>query len=345
MTHRRLLIGSAALVIILALLAAWGTLGSAISSKNAASSTYQNALQAPSGGPAGRIPVEVGISIEKISNFSIKSVSWDADFYIWFKWTAPADEPDFDPGGTFEIVAGTVNTKQKVVDETNGEARYELYRVSASVNYPFDVTRYPVDDHLLRLFIIDPVHPQIQYLADRLNSRVSNAISLPGYRIARTTMGVETVAENTNLGDPSRPKQTARLGFNILILRDGFGFYLKLFQALFAAVGVALLAGFFKAHEEIRFELLVGGFFAAVANSYITTTYLPDTGSMTLMDKINGLGLVTIFLCMIQTVVSSRFANRGDHAFSRQFDRLTFGLIAIFYVALNVAIPLAALIR
>lgn len=345
MTHRRILIGSALLLIILALLAAWGTLESALSNKSAAAAAYQSAFQAPGGASAGRIPVQVGISIEKISNFSIKSVAWDADFYIWFKWTQPADQPDFDPGASFDIVAGTVETKQKVADQTNGDSRYELYRVTASINYPFDVTRYPVDDHLLRLFIIDPVHPDIQYIADKQNSRVSTAISIPGYRIARTLVGAENVTENTNLGNPASPKQTARLGPSLVILRDGFGFYLKLFQALFAAVGVALLAGFFKAHEEIRIELLVGGFFAAVANSYITTTYLPDTGSMTLMDKINGLGLVTIFLCMIQTVVSSRFANRGDHAFSHQFDRLTFGLIALFYVALNVGIPLAAQIH
>ncbi len=345
MTHRGILIGSAAILLILALLAVWGTLGDTLSNKNLAAATYQQALQAPGQASGGRIPVQVGISVEKISNFSIKSVAWDADFYIWFKWTLPADQPDFDPGNSFEIVAGTVNTKQKLIDETNGDSRYELYRVTATINYPFDVTRYPVDDHLLRLFIVDPVHPDIQYIADRADSRVASAVSIPGYRIARSIMGVENVPENTNLGNPNSPKQNARLGFSLVLLRAGFGFYIKLFQALFAAVGVALLAGFFKAHEEIRFELLVGGFFAAVANSYITTTYLPDTGSMTLMDKINGLGLVTIFLCMIQTVISARFANRGEHAFSRQFDRVTFGLMALFYIALNIAVPLAAQIH
>jgi len=28
----------------------------------------------------------VGISIEKISDFSIKNVAWNADFYVWFRW-------------------------------------------------------------------------------------------------------------------------------------------------------------------------------------------------------------------------------------------------------------------
>jgi hypothetical protein len=30
--------------------------------------------------------VQVGISIEKISDFSIKNVAWNADFYVWFRW-------------------------------------------------------------------------------------------------------------------------------------------------------------------------------------------------------------------------------------------------------------------
>ena len=345
MSHRRFLVAWVVVLVALILLAAWATFSPALSNKGRAAAAYQNALGTAAQATSGKVPVQVGISIEKISDFSVKNVAWNADFYVWFRWTQPADDAAFNPGQAFEVVSGTISDKQLIAQQVNGSQHYVLYRVSASINYPFDVTRYPVDDHLLRLFLLDPVHPDIQYLADRQNSRVSPAIGIPGYRVARTIIGTETVPENTDLGDPAKPKTSARFGFSIVILREGFGFYLKLFQALFAAVGVALLSGFFKAHEEIRIELLVGGFFAAVANSYITTTYLPDTGSMTLMDKINGLGLVTIFLCMIQTVISSRFANRGEHEFSRQFDRLTFGLIAIFYIVLNVTLPLAAQIH
>jgi hypothetical protein len=344
-SNRGFLIVWVALLLALALLAGWSVLSPAVSNKNAAFASYQKLAAIPNQGLAGKLPVNVGISIEKISDFSIKNVAWNADFYVWFRWKQPADDPLFNPGDTFQIVAGTISSKQKIADETNSDEHYALYRVSASVNYPFDVTRYPVDDHLLRLFIVDPVHPDIQYIADRQNSRVSTAISIPGYQIAKTVIGAETVAENTNLGNPSSPRDFARFGFGIFILRQGYGFYIKLFQALFAAVGVALLSGFFKAHEEIRIELLVGGFFAAVANSYITSTYLPDTGSMTLMDKINAIGLVTIFLCMIQTVISGRFVKSGGEEFSRLFDKISFGLIAVLYLTLNIALPLASQIH
>ncbi len=344
MSHRNFLIGWISLLLILALLGGWFAFSPVLTNKSVAATNYQKAQAIPNQASGGKVPVQVGISIEKISDFSIKNVAWNADFYIWFNWQQPADDPSFNPGESFQIVDGTIVTKQKIMDQTNGNGRYELYRVSASINYPFDVTRYPVDDHLLRVFIQDPVHPQIQYIADRTNSRIDPAIRIPGYYIAKTTLGAQIVSENTDLGNPSGPKDFAQFGFGIFIFRQGYGFYLKLFQALFAAVGVALLAGFFKAHEEIRIELLVGGFFAAVANSYITSTYLPDTGTMTLMDIINLLGLATIFLCMIQTVISSRFA-ATDKDFSRLFDKISFGMIGFIYVAINIALPLAALIR
>jgi hypothetical protein len=345
MSHRGLLIGWVAGLIVIGFLAGWSTLRPALLNKNEAFTGYQQILALKNQSEAGKIPVTVGISIEKISDFSIKNVAWNADFFVWFKWLQPADDPSFNPGEAFQVVTGTIQSKQKILDMVDGNSHYALYRVSASINYPFNVARYPMDDHLLSMFIQDPIHPQIQYVADKVNSRVNPSIRIPGYFIANTIMGAKTVSENTTFGNPLGPDRFAQFGYGIFIFRMGYGFYLKLFQALFAAVGVALLSGFFKAHEEIRIELLVGGFFAAVANSYITSTYLPDTGTMTLLDQINLIGLATIFICLIQTVISSRFAVKGEQEFSARFDRASFPIIAFIYIALNIALPFAAQIK
>ena len=45
---------------------------------------------------------------------------------------------------------------------------------------------------------------------------------------------------------------------------------------------------------------------------------------------------------MIQAMISGRYAGLGEEEFSRQFDKISFRLA---YVALNVAIPVAAQIR
>jgi len=342
MKHRTFFIAWVIGLVALGAASAWATLRPALLDRSQASLGYEQVRSISGQSKLGTIPVQVGISIEKISDFSVKNVAWNADFLVWFKWRQPPASPSFDPGQAFEIVTGTIVSKQKIIDQVQGPDHYSLYRVSATINYPFNVARYPMDDHLLSMFLQDPIHPQIQYIADRVNSRVDPAIRIPGYQIAQTVIGVQTVPEDTTFGIPSGQKEFEQFGFGIFILRQGFGFFLKLFQALFVAVGVALLAGFFKAHEEIRVELLVGGLFAAVANTYITSSYLPDTGTMTLMDQVNLLGLGVIFICLIQTVISSRFAARDELDFCQLFDRTSFALIAFFYISLNVILPLAA---
>jgi len=104
-----------------------------------------------------------------------------------------------------------------------------------------------------------------------------------------------------------------RLG--ISLFRPGWGFFFKLFQGLFAAAD----------------------------NAYITSSLIPDTGAMTLADIINGVALATIFLTVVQTIVSLHvFDNRGEEALSRAYVRVSFWLFATGSIAFNGAVALAA---
>jgi len=90
-SKRFFLIGWIVVLFILGGLAAWFTFGPSISSKAVAFKNYQKTLGLPGQEASDKLPVQVGISIEKISDFSIKNVAWNADFYVWFRWQPPAD--------------------------------------------------------------------------------------------------------------------------------------------------------------------------------------------------------------------------------------------------------------
>lgn len=47
----------------------------------------------------------------------------------------------------------------------------------------------------------------------------------------------------------------------------------------------------------------------------------------------------------VQVGISGRLDKRAEAAFSRLFDKVSFGMITAVYIALNVALPLAAQIR
>jgi hypothetical protein len=128
------------------------------------------------------------------------------------------------------------------------------------------------------------------------------------------------------------------------IHREGLGFYLKMFVALFVAVGVALLAFFIRPTDvDPRFGLGLGALGAVIVNTYVTSSLVPDTGVMTLADIVNHVGIVTIFLSLLQSAISLYLYERKDRkALSRLFDRVSFATILPCYVVINLILPWAA---
>jgi hypothetical protein len=94
--------------------------------------------------------VSVGLYLEQIHQVSIRDQSWSAEFFIGFKWT----DPQLQPGETSRLLGGEIELRQKLASQENGKDRYALYRVAAKITNVFDVTRYPLDDHLRSILVI-----------------------------------------------------------------------------------------------------------------------------------------------------------------------------------------------
>lgn len=290
--------------------------------------------------------VHVGLYVDRIAELSVKDASWTVDFYVWFRWRGDAVQP----GNGFQIIDGWIESREKEAEYTDGDERYERYRVVAKISKPFDVSRFPRDEHLLTINIENPAYQrhQMLFVADQDNTSVSSRVRVSAYDISGTQLIEKAHSYKTTRGDPrlvSGVKSNysqARLG--ISIRRPGWGFFFKMFHALYVAVTIAMLAMFIKpTNVDPRFGLGIGGLFAAVANSYVTSSLIPDTGTMTLSDIVNGLGAGMILVTVIQSTVSLHLYERlGAEALSRRFDQLSFAVLSIGYVTLNLALPMAA---
>lgn len=162
---------------------------------------------------------------------------------------------------------------------TPGEVRVGVYveRISKF----FDVTRFPVEEHLLTicLELAGSRRDQVILVADEAHCGVSSRVHLPAFQIARQAAVEKPHAYQSSLGDPrlSAGHRTLRSQFRygIWLRRDGWGFGWKLFQGLYASLAVALAALFIKPTAvDPRFGLGVGAFFTTIANSYVTSALL-----------------------------------------------------------------------
>jgi len=298
--------------------------------------------------PPGAMPVEIhtGIYVDRIVELSVKETGWTVDFYVWFRWKGDS----VNPGEDFAVVDGWIEEKQKTAERVDGDEHYERYRVIARISKFFDVKRFPVEEHLLTISIelASKLRSEAILVADVENCGISSRVKIPAFERTRVAAVEKPHLYKSSLGEPNLASGhraiRSQFRYGIWLRRDGWGFFFKMFQGLFASLAVSMAAFFIKPTDvDPRFGLGVGAFFASMANSYVTSSLIPDTGVMTLADIINGLAMATIFLTIVQSVVSLYLYDILEQQdLSRKFDRWSAWTFGLGIVVVNTLIPWAA---
>jgi hypothetical protein len=288
--------------------------------------------------------VKVGTYVDSIDNLSIKDSFWSTTFYIWFSWNG---DKSADPGGKLQIINGVI-TKKELQDEYHGSdgQNYQQYMVTAKITKFFDISRIPIEDHVLNIYVEDADRDgtKLRYIADEA-SQISSRVTIPGYTIKDVGQVVKTHTYNTTFGDPRRADKSIYSQYisSIHISRVSFGFYFKIFLSLFAALLLTFASFFIKASEGPRFALPTGAYFGAVANTYIANSLLPASGGFGLIDIITGIGLFTIFLAITLSLYAYYLISRkNEPTYSRLFDRIALLVLGVCCLAANIVIPLVA---
>ena len=292
------------------------------------------------------VDVLVGIYINNIGEFSLRDSGWTVDFDIWFRWTGD----DVRPGNTFEVVNGQIVQRDKKEAYVRGREHYERYRVKARLTKFFDASRFPMSDDALSIQVEDGTHEaeRLRYVADEQESGISRLGVHQSLKITKSLMTVKMHSYESRRGDPRLSPDTgevhSRFIFAMHFPAPGTVLYMKMFQALFASVAVALIALFIKSSMiDCRFGLPVGGFFASVANNIFVGGILPPGEGVTLTAMVNTIGLATIFLILVESTISLYISDtRGQDRLSRILDKASFVVLALGYVVLNLILPLAA---
>jgi hypothetical protein len=282
--------------------------------------------------------IVVGVSVRRVGELAPQESAWTGDFILWFR--GPLDL--IHPGENFRIVDGQVQQQDKVVSATSSPQRYAEYHVVARMTHEFDGVRYPLADEALLIQVADITHPSraLRFVAGEKESYVSQQAMPPNVRLINS-LATSRLLEYRSEGTI---KTHSQFVFAMLVAPNRVSLYFKLFQALFASVAVALLALSIKPiHLDARFGLPVGAFFASVSTVVGIAPLLPPANRLALSDMVNLAGMATIFLVMVQSVISLYiFDTMGRERLSRLFDRFSFALLLLGVVAINLVLPLTA---
>jgi hypothetical protein len=277
--------------------------------------------------------VTIGIYLERITALSIRDSRFEVVCDVWFSWTGA----DFDPVDQLLVVDGTIDAIELLDESHEGDRHYRRYALTAEITKPFRIDHFPLDRHLLLIAFENGslLRDELVFVPDRVNTAVSSRAAVHGYRLEEHEVVEKPHSYKTSRGEPGispGAKTTfSQARFGIMIVRDGWGLFLKMFQALFVAVAIALLPCFIRpTHVDPRFGLGVGALFAAVANAYLVDSYTPDTGEFALADMINLLGTVTILLTLVESTLSLHLYDQCDErACSRWLDRASFAVTIV----------------
>ena len=300
----------------------------------------------PGFAPAAEVPtsgarrVTIGFYLESMSDVSLHDSHWKAVIDIWCRWKEGPSAPggtDFNPFDHLIAVGGIVTNVKVLREIHDGVDHFILKRIVIECTKTFSIINFPLDRHLLLASFENSDHPRqdLLFVIDEDATDVSQRVSMTGYRILRFHALENPHSYQTSRGLPgvaaTQRGTWSQARFAIVIDRFGWGLFFKMFQTLFVAVAVALLACFIKpTHVDPRFGLGVGALFAAAANSYLAGTYVPDTNEFSLADIVNLLGIGTILITLTESTISLWiYETLDDPPLSRRLDRLSFWTILI----------------
>lgn len=206
-----------------------------------------------------------------------------------------------------------------------------VIRFIAELRTNFDFNDYPLD----RQNIIIKLEPYLYWdslycfsvpaqnvFIDKLNLNGWNADTI----IANNNIAEYVVYEYTGY----KTYKYSQVSFEIPICRKNYFFYLiKFFLPSLISI-LIIYIGFILTPSQIesRLNLSVGSLFVMISNFIVTQQMLPDISTITLIEKINIVSLVIIFLTILFFSISFKF--------KEQFKNKVWYRINLFFVIVTI---------
>lgn len=287
--------------------------------------------------------VSVGTYIENLKEINLKNNSFTLDYLIWFNWEG---NPDLDMANNFRIYKGNITKKEVVEDYHEGNANYQLVRITVTVSKVFWTPRFPLESHQLRIYV-EANHPvdDIVFVKDE-GSSVNPNINIAGYDTTRIDSAVVANEYLNNNGDPRIENAVIKSEYvtQLEIARSDMGIYLKCFIALFGtSVWVFIVLYINTKHRVDPLGMIPAALFGTVSNIMVGANLLPDALQIGLLEYVNFWGILTILSVALTVINVNRIRSKyEDREYAHLYGEIMFAVILSVIIAGHILMPLAA---
>jgi hypothetical protein len=279
--------------------------------------------------------VKIGVYVDNIYNINYINSSYEVIFYMWansYEKVYPVNLVDIDRAIDVEKIFTEIDSVQtKFGKKFNCLVKYKV-----KVLNKMDISKYPFDKLDLNLFIelLGHYKGEKVIIIDKKNS-FSKPFFLDKWKVENSDFAIVNTDWDSDFGDIKHIEnsQLEALTINIILERNSWNLYFKMFLVLFIAFFLAALNLFLpNKRSEEKFALIVGSIFIAIGNKYIIETYLPFSDNINLCDVLHVITLIFISFYTLYAVYEQR-SNSKD-SLKLDFKIFTFSILFYFLLVL-----------
>lgn len=274
--------------------------------------------------PASEI-VYVGIEPVSIYGIEVEQGIWNANFYIWWRWSGEKDATDStqflnnsDGLSSTKISYSFVNMYGKPEPKilATGE-KYQRAYVRMGFTSKFDLSHYPLDSQNLNIQIENTKYSTsvLSYVWDLEHMSAERTVPISGWKSKGFDTGTYVHSYLTDFGYVdilNVPEDFSSISYKMEIERSKPFFYIKLFFPLLIIL-LAILSSLVVKQLAAQAPLAIAstGILTALFFQQSYSQVLPTNAPVVLIDKIYLLGLLIIILVFTRVVQRARKSTPG----------------------------------
>ena len=299
--------------------------------------------------------VFVGIQVLDVSQIHPADSTWNANFYLWFRWTG-----DIDPSTDWQIInpgypsmyitknysyTGKDGLPQPYVMPT-GE-KYQFVTVSAQFVNNFDMTMYPLDKQQLEVNIESAGYnrDELAYVVDRSSIDTSADFSVDGWTLNKVSVMTELHHYDTTFGLgvlDAADSDYSLFRTTIALTRPISHASWKMLLPMFIVFLVALLSLLINSERfDVRLALAGSSLLALIFLQQGYTGELPSPAPLVLMDQIYALAYCALVLTIGRIIWTADGVIRREQDPAGHFEgdaMIAFATLVAFFVGAYIVV-------